>query len=415
MRPLQHFKKMFQPRMKSQKGSAILLAMASLSIMYFLAVEVAFDTSVEYASAMQSVNRLRAYYAAKAGVEISLLRISLYKKALAGLGGNLGDNAQAILDPIWQMPFSWPPMYPDDLNAVDKDQIQTTVKESLMDAQYFTTIEGEGGKIDINDLASPSEEYAKKVRQQLLQVFTTEVETNDEFEEQYGSFNFEELLNNIADWVDEDKDGRNGRSESDLYADREKDNAELPPNRPFRTLDELHMVAGMDDNLFNVLSRKVTVYGTKGINVNTASRELLKSLDQQITDDVIAEIEKRRSDPALGGPFKNEEDFFNFLRTQGVNTGRLAEMDMPWLFDAEFNFRIISSGKFGNSRREITVITYDIDNLTDKMVNILNDSNKGGSNPNPTPSPSPTPGGGSIKKTYKAPKGAPTVVYWQET
>lgn len=399
---------------KSERGAAILLAVFSLAMLIYIAVQVSYDTQVEYVAAVQSVNRLKAYYAAKAGVELSLLRISLYKKAMAGLGGTLGDNAQQLLDPIWQLPFSWPPLMPDDLNAVHKDQILTTVKESLMEAQYVTTIEGEGGKLDINDLASPSEEYAKKVRAQLLQIFEVEKENNPEFERRYANFNFDELLNNIADWVDEDKDGRNGRNESDPYQDRELENSELPPNQPFKTLDELRMVAGMDDTLFELLRPKITVYGTKGINVNTASPELLKGLDPQITDEVIAEILKRRADPSEGGPFKNEEDFFAFLRTQGVRTERLAELDMPLLFDAEYNFRIISSGRVGNVRREITAITFDIDNLTDKMVQILNDSQK---TPTTTPTPTPTPrqdGSSSTKKSYKAPKGAPTVVYWQE-
>jgi general secretion pathway protein K len=402
---------------KDERGAAILLAVFSLAMMIFIAVQVSYDTQVEYVAAVQSVNRLKAYYAAKSGVEISLLRISLYKKAMAGLGGTLGDSAQQMLDPIWQMPFSWPPLTPDDLNAVDKDQIATTVKESLMDAQYFTTIEGEGGKIDVNDLASPSEEYAKKIRAQLLQIFTVEKENNEKFEEEYGNYDFEELLNNIADWVDDDKDGRNNRGESELYQDRELEDSELPPNQPFKTLEELHMVAGMDDALFNLLRTKVTVYGTKGINVNTASPDLLKALDAQITDEVLAEIMKRRNDPNEGGPFKNEEDFFGFLRSKGVRTDKLAELDMPLLFDAEFNFRIVSSGKVGNTRREITAITFDIDNLTDKMVQILNDAAKNNPTGTPTPTPSPTTsptGGNTAKKTYKAPKGAPTVVYWQE-
>jgi general secretion pathway protein K len=60
-----------------------MMAIFATSLMIFLAVEVSYDTSVEYLVASQQVNRLKAYYAAKAGVEMSLLRILIYKKAMA--------------------------------------------------------------------------------------------------------------------------------------------------------------------------------------------------------------------------------------------------------------------------------------------------------------------------------------------
>ncbi|MEK6555296.1 MAG: type II secretion system protein GspK, partial [Bdellovibrionota bacterium] len=179
---------------KNEKGVAILLAVFGLAVMIFLAVDVAYDTQVEYLTASQNVNRLKAYYAAKAGVEISLLRISIYKQALAAAGPTLGEKAQTLLNPIWQFPLSWPLLVPDKVNSVDKDEILSTTKDSLMDSQYFVTIEGEGGKIDINDLDSPDEETAERIKTQLVEVFEQEKKNDEKFRDKYSNEDFGQLL-----------------------------------------------------------------------------------------------------------------------------------------------------------------------------------------------------------------------------
>ena len=77
---------------RNNRGLAILMAVFAMTLMLFIAVEVSYDTSVEYLMAAQQVNRLKAYYAARAGLEISLLRIQIYKKAIAQFGEQLADK-----------------------------------------------------------------------------------------------------------------------------------------------------------------------------------------------------------------------------------------------------------------------------------------------------------------------------------
>ena len=59
----------------NNRGVALLIAIFSLALMILVAMEVSYETNVEYVVASQKVNRLKAYYAAKAGVELSLLRV----------------------------------------------------------------------------------------------------------------------------------------------------------------------------------------------------------------------------------------------------------------------------------------------------------------------------------------------------
>ena len=105
---------------QNQKGMAMIIAIFSLMLLVFIATEVSYETQVEYTSASQDVNRLKSYYAAKAGIEISLLRVLIYKKALASLGSVLPDDQKSMLDPIWSFPFAWPPVVPDDLATAEK-------------------------------------------------------------------------------------------------------------------------------------------------------------------------------------------------------------------------------------------------------------------------------------------------------
>ena len=93
--------------LRSQKGVALIISLFAMMLMTFIALEVSYDTSVDYIVAAQQVNRIRAYYAAKAAVEVSLLRIQFYKQAMGNFDEALGPQ-KAMLDLIWSFPFAWP-------------------------------------------------------------------------------------------------------------------------------------------------------------------------------------------------------------------------------------------------------------------------------------------------------------------
>lgn len=416
--------------LQSQKGVALLIALFAMVLMTFIAVEVSYDTSVEYVVASQQINRIKAYYAAKAGLEVSLLRIMLYKQAMSAVGESLGPNKN-MLDPIWSFPFMWPPAIPPGgkTTEVDKDFLKAAVTESLMQGvQYSTGISPEGGKIDINDLGSPLKSFQKAMADQVLKIFQAEVKNNEDFGRKYSSFRFEELINNIADYIDEDKESRNGGDETSPYRDIEEKDIEMPPNRPLRTLDELHQVAGMKDDFYNVLAPRVTIFGTKGVNINYANNEVIMALDPTMTAEVVDKVIARRNDVKLGGPFKDNKDFFAFVQSYGVNVKAIEASKIPLLYDMEYNFRVVSTGFSANVKREITVVTYDYANLAPRLAQIMDEQEKqdqgpaGATPPATTPPATPAAGAadpaaggtGTPKQKIQAAKGRPKVVYWEE-
>jgi general secretion pathway protein K len=403
---------------------ALLIALFAMTLMTFIAVEVSYDTSVDYVVAAQQVNRIKARYAAKSGVELSLLRIMLYKQVMAAMGDTLGTN-KGLLDPIWSFPFTWPPTTAGvTMTEVDKDLMKDAVGESMMQAQYATTITPESGRLDINDLGSSIQSLKKATMAQVLKIFEAEVQNNEEFRKKYSNYRFEELINNIADYIDEDRDGLNGGDESAPYRDLEDKNIEMPPNRPLRTIDELHQVGGMKDDFYNVLAPRVTIYGAKGININYAGKDLLMSLDPSMKEETVDKVIARRNDVKLGGPFHDDNDFFGFIAPYGVNVQAIQESKIPLLYDMEFNFRIVSTGLAANVKHEITAVTYDFANLSQRLAELMDkqDQDQSGGpstgTPPPDPSPSAKPGDTSGKTPSKTKiqgaKGRPNVVYWEE-
>ena len=207
--------------LQNKRGVALLMAMSAIMLLTFIAVEVSYETQLEYLISNNEYHRLKAYYAAKAGMELSLYRILIYQQARATLGAQSGMGA--MLDLIWNFPFQWPPMALDNLMESDKDALKKSVANSLMEASYQAKIEAEGSKLDLNDLDSPAKPLADAVHKQLVQVIQTRLLKDDDWARDHQNIKPEEIINNITDWIDKDDESRNGGSEKTLYRDFQSD------------------------------------------------------------------------------------------------------------------------------------------------------------------------------------------------
>ncbi|MEK2690619.1 type II secretion system minor pseudopilin [Bdellovibrio sp. GT3] len=415
----------FKP-LRNNRGMALMIVTACLMFIMYFAVELIAETRIEYEINSSGMNRIKAYYAAKSGMQLSLLRVKIYQTAQNKFGQQLGSNSP-LLNMIWQFPFAWPMPIPDELTAIDKDNFKKLVKDSSMDASYITTIEDEGSKIDINDLVSPSETLRKITKQQIVNVFLQKMKEDEKWARENSNTNFESVVNNIADFMSDKSQSANGGDKRATYSsmNSEFQSDYFPPNRSFRTISELHFVPGLTDELYEILEPRITIYGMKGINPNIATKDVLKSLDPGMTDEAVTEIIKRRDDQNQGGPFKDADDFWNFVTTKNVRLEGKPE-DVPLVFDAVFNFRIRSTGEFARSTSEITVITMDLNKTVAKIKDYV-DKDKKAQNPgadtgNPGGSGSGGSGSGGSAggdgktqgKSDPIPKGPPRIVFWGE-
>ncbi len=391
---------------KSESGVALMLAVFALSMILYIAMEVQYETQVEFSVNKQAVNKLKAYYSARSGIELSLLRIKLYQKTKAQLGAQAAVPP-AMLDLIWSFPFSWPPMMPPDMNAVDQGQIDSIVKEAKLDGSYNTVISDEGTKIDINDLDSSSKTIREATKKLILQMFENEVANNTAWSKTNQNFLAEDLVNNLIDWLDADTQSQKSGDERSLYSESGSDQ-KLPPNRQFRSVEEIRMVAGMTDDIYKLLAPRITVYGAKAINPNTAPPEVIQGLHNSITDEVLQEVLKRRADIMGQGQFRDANDFWSFLDSKGGRVPKEIQESTPISTEAAMNFRIKSVGSYANSVAEIEIVTYDIPRAAQAVATELKKEKQ----PN-APPPNPNTKAPAAPK-IEVPKGPPRIVFWNE-
>ena len=147
-----------------KKGMVLMIVLTTITLLIVIVQQIAFDTQVEYKNGVSNYRSLRAYYSAKSGVELALLKILTYRKIHELLKGKnieslLGPEGSSLIrqytDQIWQQPFSWPPALPEDLSDIRKGEVQDIIQESLMDLSYTVQIAPEGSRINLNDMASP--------------------------------------------------------------------------------------------------------------------------------------------------------------------------------------------------------------------------------------------------------------------
>jgi general secretion pathway protein K len=130
-----------------------------------------------------------------------------------------------------------------------------------------------------------------------------------------------DLCVTLADWIDSGDEQRPGGAETSYYSS-------LPTpyqskNTPLDTFDELRLIKGFDEKTLNILRPFVTVYndGTGApvskINVNTAPREVLAALDEQMT----SELAKRIVEYRKTTPIKNPADITGIPGLETVGMG----------------------------------------------------------------------------------------------
>lgn len=402
----------------SRKGVALLLAMTSLLLMVFIASEIAKDSAIEYVINTQDLKRLKAYFAAKNSLEIALLRVKIFQQASRA---PLPESFKSQLDQLWQFPLEWPLPIGALSTGLAKEEMGEAAKEALFDGAFIQQIMDEGSKFDINDLASPSKSLREISKKQLLNIFQSKLESDEKFRQEHQNFRFDELINRIQDWMSDKNSTDNGGDKREPFRSLGEG---YPPNRGFRTIDELRMVPGMTEEFFQILVPQITIYGMKAINPNTANEKVLKSLDPGITDEAVKEAIERRSDPDKGGPFKGDakacrEDFKTFIVSRG---SRLKDEDfdkLPFLCDKVTSFRIRAEGRSSSNpgavKSVITVVVMDTARAAAQIKSYIKEENKANQ---PAPQPGQTPAQTSPTAVPAAqeplPKGRPRIVYWQE-
>lgn len=151
----------------------------------------------------------------------------------------------------------------------------------------------------------------------------------------------ENIAYRVADWIDRDLEPRR------------RDSEEGAKNDYLDSVDELLLVKGIDSQAYDKLSPLVTVYGIEQgynnlININTASRAVIMSLDDNITEALAERVINYR---ALE-PFNGVSDL---VKVAGFE-GPLGQSLMNKITVKASNFRITSVAEEDRIKRVIECV-----------------------------------------------------------
>jgi general secretion pathway protein K len=235
-----------------ERGVALILALLVVALLTALILELDADARREYREA--AVFRDNARAAALARSAVQLARITLQEDSRRKKGAGIDFDTRKDL---WAKPMTDAP---------------------LGDGTVTLVMDDERGKLNLNGLAGSSESRtAQMVRLKRLFVLL-QLEPA--------------LVDALADWVDPDDVPEPYGAEHAHY--RSLNPPYRAANLPLQTLSELYLVKGFTDEVIRRLSPHVTVLpGTDSstwVNINTATAEVLQSLDHRMTQGLALEI-----------------------------------------------------------------------------------------------------------------------------
>lgn len=425
-------------------GIALFMVIAAISVLSIVVTEFTYVAQVNQKLAFDGLDQLKAHYLAKTGLKISLLRLKAYVaiKAYANSmvkaagGGSAAQSMvpQTLLDKVWSFPFFYPfPTNIPGLSPSDKEKFELFNKSSTLEGRFSAIIESESSKFNLNSILagyavmpsptpSPSasanapntppvpgappttpnptangspnpvasfnpQAARDQLKTYLQQILDPKMEEDSQFADAYRDPHLlEDLMDNIAGWAD-------------FSYTRRTDTGDLPVKKaPFYAVSELHMIPGMDDDLYELFSPNLTVARTPGVNVNTMKDVTLKAFFPLVTKDESEKFFKDRDSEETDGNFKTEEDFYKYVQAnfQAYNRGTLLD-DLKKQFAAnnvhfvtdETEFKITVQAQMNQSTR-----------LIEAWVTL------GSGSPGPSPSGVPTPAA-TVNLSGNTPANAP--------
>lgn len=204
--------------------------------------------------------------------------------------------------------------------------------------QLRISIEEENAKLNLNAIALPNGQYNDAYHDiaiRLFRVLKLPLDPTDA----------------IADWIDEDNSPHPSGAEADWY--RTQKQPVQPHNKPLTTLEEIKRIKGVAE-VFDKIRPFVTVYGdmptgapAAPINVNTASLEVLQSLDERIDETLAKRIIEHRAST----PFKNAAELAQVPGMESITTSLLTKISTKGTV-----YRIRSEGIVNGTSRTIEAV-----------------------------------------------------------
>jgi len=224
-------------------------------------------------------------------------------------------------------------------SLADLDRLAKMLRIEDEQGTLQVTIEEESGKLNMNSIVDSfgKETIYRPIAERLFKKLGLPLE----------------LLDTAADWIDKNDETRSGGAETPYYQTLK------PPyvakNGKLDTFEELRLVKGFDGKTLERLRPYTTVYPdipnspTTPININTAPKELLASLDSKISDGLSQQIVDERKI----NPFTTNTDLGNRVSAMTALSQSLASNSIIMQNEKGAVFRLISRAQVKETTRVI--------------------------------------------------------------
>ena len=230
---------------------------------------------------------------------------------------------------------------------------------TFFDGEYFRlNIEDESGKIPINSLVKDIGNGYNENIKDLLERFLSLPEFN--LDEQQVS----DIVDAVKDWIDEDDEVTDFGAENMYYRGLEKPYS--CKNGPLDCIEELLLIKRITEDLYYGtgetpgMAKYLTLHGEGKININTTPNLILKALSDEITDEMVSNMDEFR---------RNEENNLSEPTWYQKIPGMAGITIDPEITTKSDTFRITSTGYLNSiSKRVSGVIKRHSDGKTVRIL-----------------------------------------------
>ena len=244
------FERISFPGSRAKRGSILVVVLWALFFLAALAAAIYALLAPQIGLAGRLKDRTRLYYLAQAGAQ----------KAMAVLADDETEDTDGFKD-VWansEEEFK-------DMHLSAEGYVSVSYKLLNDDGAEETRygLVDEAGKINVN----------KATADVLEQLFELTAQTTSQ--------TASDIADSILDWVDEDSDPHTNGAEDGYYEGLAQ--AYACKDAKFQIREELLLVKGMTQDIFDKVGAYLTVYGNGKVNFNTAGKYVLEALGMSDT------------------------------------------------------------------------------------------------------------------------------------
>lgn len=335
-----------------EEGIALFMVLGSLALLAMLVGDFLLTSKINQKAGYDQIDQVQSLYTLKSGYKLALLRLrafKLIKAQTARLAAAVpGGIPPSLLNPIWNFPLEFP--LPENLMALlpgERDAIAKFQKDSNIAGQMRLTIRTEMSRFFINGILpemvraarapspratpqpsgssptppgppgsspsptpSPSPSLAPYTIQDADRTLTGWLETiiqersakDEDFQRTYRDLRVSDLSGQILEWMSP-------------YAQQgrwPRDAGTSPKRAPLYSIDELHYIPLIDEELYNLIAPLFSTQMGTAININSMNGNTLRLLFPLIDSEEIDAFFEFRDSTDKDNNFKSQDQIFDY-------------------------------------------------------------------------------------------------------